>query len=71
MSDNEITVIVGWPTEPEMVKFRAIAAAAEKAERERCIEAVEGNLAGSSYGLPVRIAALIVERIRGAKHEVD
>lgn len=36
------------------------------AERERCIEAVEGNLAGSSYGLPPRIAALIVGRIRGA-----
>ena len=34
-------------------------------ERERCIEAVEGNFAGSSYGLPPRIAALIVERIRG------
>ena len=36
------------------------------AEREWCIEAVEGNFAGSAYGLPPRIAALIVERIRGA-----
>ena len=33
------------------------------AERERCIEAIEGNFDGSSYGLPPRIAALIVERI--------
>ena len=36
------------------------------AERERCIEAVEGNLDGSSYALPERIAAMIVARIRGA-----
>ena len=36
MNDNEITAIVGWPTEPEMAKFRKVAAAAEAAERERC-----------------------------------
>lgn len=36
------------------------------AERERCIEAVEGNFDGSSYALPERIAAMIVARIRGA-----
>ena len=35
MNDNEITAIVGWPTEPEMAKFRKVAAAAEAAERER------------------------------------
>lgn len=28
LTDNEITAIVGWPTEPEMVKYRAIAKAA-------------------------------------------
>ena len=39
--------------------------AAVAAERERCIEAVEGNFDGGGYGLPPRIAALIVERIRG------
>ena len=37
MNDNEITAIVGWPNEPQMVKYRAVAAAAEKKEREACI----------------------------------
>ena len=36
MGDNEITAIVGWPTEPQMVKYRAIADAAMKVEREAC-----------------------------------
>jgi hypothetical protein len=35
MDDNEITAIVGWPTEPEMAKFRKVAAAAAAAERKR------------------------------------
>jgi len=35
MDDYAITAIVGWPTEPEMRKFRAVAAEAEAAERER------------------------------------
>ena len=38
MNDNEITAIVGWPTEPEMAKFRKVAAAAVAAERERWAE---------------------------------
>ena len=41
MDDNAITYIVGWPTEPEMVKFRAVAAAAIAEERERCKKACE------------------------------
>ena len=36
MNDNDITQIVGWPTLPEMVKFRAVAAAAIAEEREAC-----------------------------------
>ena len=34
MDDNDITEIVGWPTEPEMVKYRRIAKAAAQEERE-------------------------------------
>ena len=39
MGDNEITAIVGWPTEPEMAKFRKVVAAASAAERERWMKA--------------------------------
>ena len=42
MTDDKITAIVGWPTEPEMAKYRAVAAAAEAAERERCAKLCEG-----------------------------
>lgn len=38
MDDNSITAIVGWPTEPEMVKYRAVAQAASLAEREACVQ---------------------------------
>ena len=38
MTDDEITAIVGWPTETEMAKYRKVAATAEAAERERCTE---------------------------------
>lgn len=41
MGDNEITAIVGWPTEPQMVKYRAIADAAMKFEREACAKRCE------------------------------
>lgn len=36
MDDNDITAIVGWPTEPEMVRFRAVASAAAAAAIARC-----------------------------------
>ena len=39
MDDNSITAIVGWPTEPEMVNYRAVANAAITAEREACAAA--------------------------------
>ena len=43
MTDDEITAIVGWPTEPEMLKYRKIASAAEAAERERIVNALPGG----------------------------
>ena len=53
--------ILVWNAE----SMRTYAAQERDAERERWIEAVEGNLAGSGYGLSPRIAALIVERVGG------
>ena len=44
MDDNEITALVGWPTEPEMAKFRKVVAAAEAAERERWVKAATAAL---------------------------
>lgn len=43
MDDNEIIAIVGWPTEPEMAKYRKVAAAAVAAERERCAKVAESE----------------------------
>ena len=43
MKDDEITAIVGWPTEPQMAKYRSVAAAAEAAERERCAAELEAR----------------------------
>ena len=48
MGDNEITALVGWPTEPEMAKFRKVVAAAEAAERERCAKLCEAEHVGES-----------------------
>ena len=42
MTDDEITAIVGWPTEPEMVKYRRVSTAAVATERERCAKLCEG-----------------------------
>ena len=50
MDDNEITAIVGWPTEPEMVKYRAVAAAAAIAEREACAQVCA---AVAAYDVPM------------------
>ena len=44
MDDNEITAIVGWPTEPEMAKFRKVVAAASAAERERCAAVLRARI---------------------------
>ena len=71
MDDNEITALVGWPTEPEMAKFRKVVAAAEAAERERCAKLVEQvaddcdewRPLDGSRGVALRAAAV---RIRGA-----
>ena len=43
MTDDKITELVGWPTEPEMVKYRKIAAAAEVAGHERCAAWVDAR----------------------------
>ena len=60
MTDDEITAIVGWPTEPEMLKYRKIASAAEAAERERLAricEFADGHAAQREHG--AKLAALI------------
>ena len=54
-----------WRDSFVMETARVVWMAAVAAERERWIEAVEGNFAGSSYGLSPRIAALLVERVCG------
>ena len=41
MDDKAITAMVGWPTAVEMVKYRAVAAAAIAAEREACANACD------------------------------
>ena len=50
MTDDEITAIVGWPTEPEMLKYRKVAAAAESADCERWATFIEKRQ------LPIRCA---------------
>lgn len=66
MDDNDITAIVGWPTEPQMVKFRRVAAAAAAAERERCARACEQEAETWEQVAPwhTREARLCAARIR-------
>lgn len=64
MGDNEITAIVGWPTEPEMVKYRKVAAAATAMERERLvnkIRAIAGAWAEARIPLEACIGAMLAD----------
>jgi hypothetical protein len=58
MDDNDITAIVGWPTEPEMAKYRMVASAAEAAERERWATAARLVVAATPEQLPLALDAL-------------
>lgn len=54
MDDNEIIAIVGWPTEPEMAKYRKVAAVAVAAERERCATLCESKSANGNWRVDTR-----------------
>lgn len=41
MTDEEITAIVGWPTEPQMSRYRKVAEAAAAAEGENWRKAID------------------------------
>lgn len=51
MDDAAITAIVGWPTEPEMATYRAVAQAAMLAEREAWGKPVAFQNGGTTYSL--------------------
>lgn len=62
MTDNEITEIVGWPTLPQMEKFRAVAKAAAAKEREVCAEVCEAIQSKTNKWGPM--AGYCAEQIR-------
>ena len=64
MTDNEITAIVGWPTEQGMEYFRAIATTVVCAERAARAETYTG---GNPTGWPVSRYKSIYARLRAGE----